>query len=505
MAISELNALFLRLLLAAQGLVKFAAAFHTHNAVESLILGGHQTAPGPQIYDQYLNAEIWSPVHVGDDRRSATDDNDDQWAQMEADDDQWSLDNERRKQLSLTHTDGGQWPVLDDSISNEAHRARRHAIDFQSRVDEQELSKNFLPEQLYFNQSETSGGELQRDSKLFFSLVQILPVRCSTQDNITRSGVCLSSTECTARTGVASGSCAQGLAVCCILQKTCLQSTNINNTFFVNPNYPEADEGAGACSLTVNRANDNICQMRVDFLRLELSQPDENGQCITDFLTVTGGITDAPIICGSNTGQHMYIDVDPNGGSVRLSVDRTAASVEDRIWNVKVAQIPCTSSFRAPRGCLQYFTQTSGTVQSFNFNQVIDEDAVPLATRQVSSMDYSACVQMAEGYCSIIWSRNLTAGDFGFTVSHAVDGVDPEIIGTPSASTRGVNCTTDYVVIPGGVDDTGLSTDRFCGHGFPNSVTSSMKPFLLFVRTDADELPDTLNRGFSLDYRQTIC
>jgi hypothetical protein len=44
-------------------------------------------------------------------------------------------------------------------------------------------------------------------------------------------------------------------------------------------------------------------------------------------------------------------------------------------------------------------------------------------------MDYSVCVQMAEGYCSIMWSRNLTGGDYGFTVSHAVDGVDPALIG----------------------------------------------------------------------------
>ncbi|XP_018016718.1 uncharacterized protein LOC108673405, partial [Hyalella azteca] len=308
-----------------------------------------------------------------------------------------------------------------------------------------------------------------RKAKLFFSMVQILPRPCTTLDNITRTGVCLSSVECSTRTGVASGSCAQGLAVCCILQKTCLQSTNINDTFFVNPNYPEADVGAGACSLTINRASNDICQMRVDFLQLELSQPDANGQCISDFLTVTGGITDAPIICGSNTGQHMYIDVDPNGGSVRLSVDRTAASVSDRIWNVR--HIPCTSPFRAPRGCLQYYTETSGTVQSFNFNQDINETSVPLATRQVSGMDYSVCVQMAEGYCSIMWSRNLTGGDYGFTVSHAVDGVDPALIGTPSSSTTGINCTTDYVVIPGGVDDTGLSVDRYCGYGFPNSVT----------------------------------
>ena len=42
--------------------------------------------------------------------------------------------------------------------------------------------------------------------------------------------------------------------------------------------------------------------------------------------------------------------------------------------------------------------------------------------------------------------------------------------GTPSASTAGKNCTTDYVIIPGGTDDTGVGCDRYCGIGFPNAV-----------------------------------
>ena len=39
----------------------------------------------------------------------------------------------------------------------------------------------------------------------------------------------------------------------------------------------------------------------------------------------------------------MYVDVDPNGGAVRLSVDRTAGSMASRRWNVRVTQIACSS------------------------------------------------------------------------------------------------------------------------------------------------------------------
>jgi len=93
------------------------------------------------------------------------------------------------------------------------------------------------------------------------------------------------------------------------VNKSCNLNTNNNHTFFTNPDYPEFDEEMGACSLTVNRMNDDICQIRVDFLELELSQPDENGLCVGDFLTITGGISESPIICGSNSGQHRKLEL----------------------------------------------------------------------------------------------------------------------------------------------------------------------------------------------------
>ena len=88
------------------------------------------------------------------------------------------------------------------------------------------------------------------------------------------------------------------------VQRTCSTNTDHNNTYFVNPNYPSSDTGYGACTLTINRVNDNICQMRFDFTILQLAQPDETGTCVNDFLTVTGGTTIAPTICGLNFGQH---------------------------------------------------------------------------------------------------------------------------------------------------------------------------------------------------------
>ncbi|KAL7639304.1 UNVERIFIED_CONTAM: hypothetical protein RMT77_009793 [Armadillidium vulgare] len=325
------------------------------------------------------------------------------------------------------------------------------------------------------------------------------------RNDTTINGECMDRRACARTGGQNSGRCGPRKNVCCLKEKRCSQSTALNNTIFLNLEFPEADRGTGACTLTINRINANICQMRFEFLTLELSQPDSDGNCVTDFLTVTGGTYESPTICGSNTGQHMYVDVDPQGGAVRLTVDRTAASMSDRMWKVQVTQIECTSKFKAPAGCLQYYTETSGTVSTFNFDQNIDETSVPQATRQIVNMNYAVCVQIADGYCSIMWTRNITGGDFGFTVSSNVAGISRDLIGDPVSSSISGVCRTDFVVIPGAVDDLGNQNDRFCGAGFPNYVISNLRPFIMYVSTNDNEMEDVLNRGFRLDYRQMIC
>lgn len=88
-----------------------------------------------------------------------------------------------------------------------------------------------------------------------------------------------------------------------------------------------------------------LLKVRLDFLSLSLAQPDGNGVCSTDFLSVTGGASQIRRICGENSGQHMYVDF--NGGNdITLTIQTTSAISLDRQWNIKVAQIDCTSPTR---------------------------------------------------------------------------------------------------------------------------------------------------------------
>ena len=38
-----------------------------------------------------------------------------------------------------------------------------------------------------------------------------------------------------------------------------------------------------------------------------------------------------------------------------------------RFWEIKVTQLECTNRSKPPSGCLQYFTGTTGRIETFNF------------------------------------------------------------------------------------------------------------------------------------------
>ncbi|XP_069171001.1 uncharacterized protein [Procambarus clarkii] len=478
-----------------------------------------------------------------------------------------------------------------------------------------------LKEQQHINNGTLrSGGQEsdtqeERDGKLFVILAEIPATPCPTTDNFTL-GTCMPSLKCSSSGGLSKGSCASILSSCCLITRTCNEATSLNNTYFIHPGATNTE--LGACTLTINRVAPNICQMRFDFLALELSQPDTNGVCTKDFLTVTGGVSSVPVICGSSSGQHnmtelnrlknlyieqvqctrvpepnksltfiiVYYDVDPSGGAVKVTINRSVQASLSAAWNIQVTQIACDSVYRAPEGCLQHHTATAGTVYSFNFRNTAaspsansfpntplphtqpytprtlsstpsrlltsqclvsssresspfplypvtssihsndhlmpssgnypgDTDGsgwCPAGTRQLASQDYGICIRRADNYCGITWEPVNDNGNYGFTISSAADAILPELIGTFYTSSRDSDCTTDYVVIPGGMYTTSsTSTEatpagRYCGLGFPPTVTTTSQPFVLYVKTDDNEALDRWNRGFSLKYKQiTSC
>lgn len=88
--------------------------------------------------------------------------------------------------------------------------------------------------------------------------------------------------------------------------------------------------------------------MRIDFLDLDLAHPNGDGVCMTDFLTVNGGASPVPTLCGDNTDQHVYVDFDQEEPIV-INVDTVASLPYSRRFNIKIAQIACDSIHRGKK------------------------------------------------------------------------------------------------------------------------------------------------------------
>lgn len=73
---------------------------------------------------------------------------------------------------------------------------------------------------------------------------------------------------------------------------------------------------------------------------MELAQPDGEGNCVTDYIVITGGTTVLRPICGELSGQHVYINF--NGDTdITITISTSVASTFARTWLLKVAQIGC--------------------------------------------------------------------------------------------------------------------------------------------------------------------
>ncbi|KAF7263973.1 hypothetical protein GWI33_000788 [Rhynchophorus ferrugineus] len=328
-------------------------------------------------------------------------------------------------------------------------------------------------------------------------LVRFLNDECDAGNGFV--GTCYTRRECEFMEGTNVAYCANRAGACCVVQKTCGDSSDLNNTYFVSPGFPATYTGGSSCAFHIIKQED-ACQVRLDLLTLNLAQPNINGTCTTDALVVTGGASIVPVICGENSGQHLYVDFNGNT-TITVTIFVRSASAS-RSWNIRISQINCNCPWRAPSGCLQYYQSLSGTVRSFNYGT----SSVLNGTRQLANMNYGVCVAMQPGYCSIQWSQSSDL--YSFTVNdNTFLTVGTGTIGTTTASSTGQACTTDFVVIPAPIlvsTDLPVGADRFCGNGFP-SVISYSKPFVLTVVTDSNEVNDNGNRGFSLSYSQVLC
>lgn len=359
-----------------------------------------------------------------------------------------------------------------------------------------------------------------------------------------RNGTCYTAEECSNIGGTHAGSCAEGYGVCCVVSLSCGGSTAQNCTYLTLTSTTSPTNRV--CKYNLCPANTNICRIRLDFTTFTIAGPfagnvgantvkDDGavGQCRTDTFSATGTQGGSPVICGVNTGQHMYVDTDGTKCAHASFVFASTSSIT-RAYDIKVLQFDCTDADNGgPVGCLQYHNSGNGAGLIASFNYPIGAAAVAKGTdgtamTHLANQRYSICFRRNANMCALCFRTNIaTAGSgtqsFGLSVSNPAQKSEVD-----------ATCTSDYLEIPQAVATevlararASLGHQKICGSQFiaaadsagatTTTVCTGSVPFRIGVVTDATEAwvtggaattNDDTNHGiigFALNYWQTAC
>jgi len=319
------------------------------------------------------------------------------------------------------------------------------------------------------NTEEESVGNSRQGRFNLFSIVKFPNDACIA--STTKNGTCYTASECETRNGANGGSCAQGYGVCCTFTAGCGDTFAQNNTFF-DGTGPDGTSSPtdGACAAKVCHCSNNICQMRLDFNTFVIAGPSTStlsigkviegelnalgdaacarGQCQTDTFSVVSPSVTPPVICGTNSGEHMYVDVSCTD-CIDLAFALGQGATATRQWSIKVTQIACTDETLAPPGCTQYhYGSTTGTIQTYNFDN----------GQHLNNQRQQICIRNEAGMCRICYWHAADT-DFGVSgAATAVGGVATKTKGFTSdkgccnmGAAGNLQNGPDCVIIPGAV------------------------------------------------------
>jgi len=409
-------------------------------------------------------------------------------------------------------------------------------------------------------QNSTENGNIKRAKKGLgiFSVVRFPNSACYGTNSL--NGTCYTSEECTNKGGLSVGACASSFGVCCTFQPGCGSTTSENCTYHTVTSF-STTTNTSPCTYTVCPASTSVCKLRLDLMTFTINGPytvvtainanidadPRVGDCTTDSFTVTNpGGTSAPVICGKNDGQHMYVDASTLCNKLHFNIDTN--TVATRSWNVKVTQLECTQD-NTDHECLQFLTGLSGTFASFNFDTSSTTVTPSKTMYQLNDQYYSVCFRRESGYCGLCFSPVVPGADatsptfssFGISASKDADASqganDADCTGDTGDPEK--NYWNDYITVNGLLDPTAspatssltyaaaTHADKLCGHVFAaisGTATTSKTactyriPYKWGVHFDDQEITAakgtaTLNVlennagsvGFWMQYWQTTC
>ncbi|XP_047522014.1 uncharacterized protein LOC125060930 isoform X2 [Pieris napi] len=337
--------------------------------------------------------------------------------------------------------------------------------------------------------------EIPRDSRFLdiFEVIEFDHVPCTSSNGL--EGLCLHEYDCQKSGGTNMGECADGYGTCCIVQFTCESRSASPKGWFTNREFPLPTLDRLSCTITLEKAWPEVKQLRLDFLTFELLPPN-SGNCEQDQFIITGQDVNnvLPILCGINTGQHVYVEVGNSAGPINLSIQ--TVTPESRIFAIKITQLLPNNALSPPSGCLQYFQEEQGYLVSFNYRD-ISEISIGKTSSYLNNLNYVICIQRQPGSCSITYKNA------GYMQIVNYNGGLP-ILPPRQAGVEIFNCPSDWLLI---------SAVRLCGErlndgsavqdfSFDAPVTdSAVGPIMVWFRSDSVYT----GRGFKLHYQQNLC
>jgi len=335
----------------------------------------------------------------------------------------------------------------------------------------------------------------------------------------TMNGTCYTQEECSDKKGTASGSCADGFGVCCVISLSCGGTTYDNCTYLSQASTTTPGSG---CEYTICPISTSVNRIRLDLTTFTIAGPvtlataDNDGtptatvatqtstvgHCATDRFSATG----APVICGENKGQHMILDTD--GTACVKAVFSYGSATTSRTYEIHVTQYDSRNTMGGPTGCLQYYTSNTGTISSFNFGGAVQSSGGALGNPHLANQDYTVCIRNNADKCLICYAEIIgyaspaaSQNSFGLSVTSTAKKQQADV---------GTNCKTDYIYIPNGTGGntaairttligTAIAANglgRHCGRvlssisagAISTTVCSRVAPFSIGVFFDGTEL-----------------
>uniref|UniRef100_A0A182PZM7 CUB domain-containing protein n=1 Tax=Anopheles farauti TaxID=69004 RepID=A0A182PZM7_9DIPT len=208
-------------------------------------------------------------------------------------------------------------------------------------------------------------------------------------------GICYREQECALLNGTPMDSCA--------VRFGCDGSTEQNVSYFNSAQYPAPATEALPCSFTLVLQH-AVQQVLLEFLFFEL-QPPQLGNCVEDqfIVSVQNDQRVYPVLCGINSGQHMYLDID-RAYSHRLYLNAVFNSNQPRAFLVKITQL---STPRAPAACLQFHEGVNGVLKSFNY----ENNSIVVTNRKASyfnNLNYAICIRRQMMFCNVVIANKDT-------------------------------------------------------------------------------------------------